>query len=157
MGAYYKDELIGFLKVVYIDQVARLMQILSMAQHNDKRPLNALIASAVKICEQRGCTHLIYGKYTYAGKRESSMVDFKKRNGFIEIKFPRYYVPLNIKGSLAVTLRLYGGIKPFLPQPLLKAALKVRSKNPALPEYGKPSCWQLAGLMDALTESCLAA
>ena len=43
LGAYYNGELIGFLKIVYVDQLGCLMQIMSKIGHQDKRPTNALI------------------------------------------------------------------------------------------------------------------
>ena len=53
LGAYYQDELIGFIRMTYADKVANIVQLLSMIKHYDKRPANALIAKAVEICEQK--------------------------------------------------------------------------------------------------------
>lgn len=115
IGAYFKDELIGFLKLVYLDNAASILQIVSMNSHYDKRPANALIAKAVELCEQKGLSHLIYGNYTYGNNDRSQLTEFKRRNGFERILVPRYYVPLTFKGRLAFSLKLHRGISSFLP------------------------------------------
>src|SRR4030095_12325800 len=60
IGAYLGEELIGFLKMVYVDDTATIFHIISMDEHYDKRPQNALIAQAAEVCEQKGISHLIY-------------------------------------------------------------------------------------------------
>jgi hypothetical protein len=126
LGAFVGEELIGFLKVVYVDRMARLLQIISKAAHQDKRPMNALIAKAVELCEQKHCSHLTYGKYRYDGL-DSSLTAFKHRNGFQEILVPKYYVPLTIKGDLALRLQLQGGFKTLIPRPVRKSLVRARS------------------------------
>ena len=127
IGAYWNEELIGFVKIVRVDHVATLMHILSMNEHYDKRPMNALIAKAVEFCEQKGISHLIYGQFIYGNKRRSSLVEFKRRNGFEQINFPRYYVPLSLRGKLFVWLRLYRGFSGLVPEPILHAILSCRA------------------------------
>jgi len=61
LGAFCGEELIGFLKIVYVDQIARLMQILCKDTHRDKRPMNALIAKAVELCAANGCSSVRLG------------------------------------------------------------------------------------------------
>src|SRR5947207_1056644 len=100
LGAYCGDELIGFLKIVYVGLVARMMFIISKVAHQDKRPTNALIAKAVEVCEKRGSSYLTYGQYTYRNKANSSLVAFKHRNGFEEIRLPKYFIPLTNKGKI---------------------------------------------------------
>jgi len=65
LGAYYGDELIGFMRITHVGKVAHILQILTMMKHFDKRPANALIAKAVEVCEQAGMSHLTYCNYTY--------------------------------------------------------------------------------------------
>jgi hypothetical protein len=127
IGAYWGEELIGFMKMVYVDHVATLFHIISMDEHYDKRPQNALIAKAAEVCEQKGISHLIYGKLIYGNKRRSSLVEFKRRNGFQQIDFPRYYIPLTYLGDLFVRLRLYRGVSGLLPEPILHAILGCRA------------------------------
>jgi GNAT acetyltransferase-like protein len=128
VGAYYQDELIGFIKIVYVDKVARIMQILSMNQHFDKRPANILIAKGVEACCQRGASHFIYGKYAYDNKTNSPLTEFKRRNGFEQMMIPTYYVPLTPKGRIALGLRLHLGVKRMIPESLMKVLLHSRTK-----------------------------
>lgn len=127
IGAYWDGELIGFLKMVYVDDLATIFHIVSMDEHYDKRPQNALIANAAEVCEQKRISHLIYGKFIYGKKRRSTLVEFKRRNGFEQINFPRYYVPLTLRGELFVGLRLYKGFSGLVPEPVLQVALSCRA------------------------------
>jgi FAD/FMN-containing dehydrogenase len=126
LGAFLGDELIGFLKIVYVDHFARLMQILAKDAHRDKRPMNALIAKAVEVCAARGCSHLTYGNYRYS-QGADSVTAFKHRNGFEEILVPRYYVPLTTKGRLALHLRLHRGARELVPDPILQSLRCLRA------------------------------
>jgi hypothetical protein len=126
IGAYLGEELIGFLKLVYVDDTATIFHIISMDEHYDKRPQNALIAKAAEVCEQKAISHLIYGQFIYGNKRRSSLVEFKRRNGFQQVNFPRYYIPLTLRGELFVRLRLYRGLSGLLPEPILYLALNCR-------------------------------
>ncbi len=126
VGAFLGDELIGFLKVVYVDHLARLMQIISKVAHEDKNPANALIAKAVELCEQKRSSHLTYGKYRYDGI-ESSLTAFKHRNGFEEILVPKYYIPLTLKGMLALHLGLQHSAKAFVPGAVRRSFVRFRS------------------------------
>jgi hypothetical protein len=125
LGAFWGDELIGFIKIVYVDRLARLMQIISKDGHRDKRPTNALIAKAVELCEEKGCSHLTYGKYRY-GQGADDLTAFKRRNGFEEILVPKYFVPLTIKGSVALHLRLQRGAKALVPERVLRSLRRVK-------------------------------
>ena len=127
IGAYYKDELIGFIKFVYVDQAAKIMQILSKASHYDKRPMNALIAKAVEVCQKKGISYLVYSRFTFGNKKDSPLAEFKRRNGFEEIRFPRYYVPLTLKGRIALKLNLHRSILEILPSRLISLLLRIRS------------------------------
>lgn len=125
--AYWGEELIGFVKMVYVDDLAMLFHLISMDEHYDKRPANALIAKAAEVCEQKGVSHLIYTKFIYGNKRRSSLVEFKRRNGFQQVNFPRYYIPLTLRGKLFVWLRLYRGFSGLLPEPVLQPLLSLRA------------------------------
>lgn len=126
LGAYFEDELIGFIRLTRVDKVASIIQILGKVKHYDKRPTNALIAKAVEICEQKGFTHLMYCNYVY-NDPDSSLTEFKRRNGFEQILVPRYYIPLTLKGKIALTLGIHHGIASLIPKPLFKQLLKIRS------------------------------
>ena len=127
IGAYWNEHLIGFIKMVYVDHVATLMHIISMNEHYDKRPMNALIAKAVELCEQKGISHLVYGQFIYGNNRQSSFLEFKRRNGFKQVNFPRYYIPLSLRGKVFVRLRLYRGLSGLIPEPILQPLLNFRA------------------------------
>jgi hypothetical protein len=126
VGAYHGEELVGYLKLIYVDDAATISQILSKNQHYDKRPANALIANAVAICEEEKKRYLVYCKYTYGNDESSPLAEFKRRNGFCKLVVPRYYVPLTLKGKLAIHFRLHLGLRNILPQPILAPLLKLR-------------------------------
>lgn len=128
LGAYCGEELIGYLKMVSIGEIAGVMQILSMVKERDKAPNNALISKAVEICASKGIKHLFYGEYVYGKKEHSSLIDFKKNNGFKKIDFPRYYVPLTLKGQLAIKFGLHKGWSNILPADIKSALTDFRSK-----------------------------
>jgi hypothetical protein len=125
VGAYYQDELIGFIKITWVGTTGTITQILSMKRHFDKRPNNALIAKAIEICESEGKSHFIYGSFVYYDP-DSSLTEFKRRNGFEAVQLPRYYVPLTLKGRLALKLELHRGIAGNTPKSVLRLFLKVR-------------------------------
>jgi hypothetical protein len=126
LGAYYQKELIGFVRIIYADRVASIVQLLSMMKHYDKRPANSLIAKAVEICEQKGISHLMYCNYIYNDPK-SSLTEFKRRNGFEQVLVPRYYIPLTAKGKLALRLGLHRGLKGLIPKPLIIQLLRIRN------------------------------
>lgn len=126
--AYFEDEFIGFLKLVYRGKIAALLQLNSKAAHYDKRPSNALMAKAVELCEARGMTHLTYGLFNYEGKGHSPLREFKERNGFYEMLVPNYYVPLSAWGQVCVNMKLYRGVRELLPKKVVTSALNLRTR-----------------------------
>ena len=128
IGAYFDEELIGFMKLVINNNTANIMQILSMVKHRDKSATNALIDFAVKICEDRNIKYLIYAKYTYGNKGKDPLSDFKIHNGFLKYNYPRYYVPLNSYGKVLIELNLHKNIKEFIPEIVLRQMISMRYK-----------------------------
>jgi len=126
IAAYHKNELAGFLKMVYVGPTARIMQILAKNSHFDKRPVNALLAKAMEICSHQPVEHLIYGQYIYDKKADSPVTEFKRRNGFQQLLLPRYYVAMTLKGRLALALKLHRGLKALLPGRMLSLLLRIR-------------------------------
>jgi hypothetical protein len=129
IGAFWDNSLIGFAKLV-VDETgaqAGLMNIVSMIQHRDKAPTNALIAQAVRSCAERRIPHLVYSKFAYGGKQRSSISDFKERNGFQRIDIARYYVPLTRLGSAALRLGIHKRIADHIPEPVLTRLRGLRS------------------------------
>jgi hypothetical protein len=127
IGAYLGGELIGFMKWVYVDDVARIIQILSLSAHQDKRPMNALIAKAAEICHAKGIRYLAYGRFTYGNKGDSSIAEFKRRMGFEQMNFRRYHIGLTVKGRLLMRMGFHRGLIGMLPWWAIKTLLAVRS------------------------------
>jgi hypothetical protein len=128
IGAFFQDSLIGFVKLVsdeYQGQ-AGLMQIISMVQHREKAPTNALIAQAVRSCAERGISYLWYANFSYGKKQHDSLADFKRYNGFLKVDVPRYYVPLTVAGRIALRLGLQRGITDRIPEPVASTYRRIR-------------------------------
>jgi len=128
LGAYLGKELIGFAKIITKGKYARTGGILSTIKHCDKAPMNALIAKTVEVCAEKDISYLIYGKFAYGKKGQDTLSDFKRHNGFEEVDFPRYYIPLTIKGKIALKLHLHHGFIEILPAKLIKLLLFLRTK-----------------------------
>ena len=126
--AYSGEELIGFLKVIYRGRIASVLQLNAKIAHYDKRPTNALLAKAVELCAAKGIAYLTYGRFNYGNKDDSSIRDFKIRNGFAEVLVPRYYVPLTLWGRFCVRARLYRGLMDVLPRSVIGAFLSLRTR-----------------------------
>lgn len=127
LGAFYEDEMVGFLRLVHQGEVSSVMQLLSMKDHYDKRPSNALIAKAVEICIERGKSFLIYGNYFYDDNIDNPLTEFKRRCGFEKILVPVYYVPFSLRGRIAIKLRLHAGIRRIIPRQLKDFARATRN------------------------------
>jgi hypothetical protein len=128
VAATFNDELVAILKMVYVGELACFLEILSKTKYNDKRPVNALVSKAVEIAVETKKTYLTYGRFQYGNKKRSSFADFKQRNGFERIVFPRYYIPLTVKGRAAIRFRLTRGLLGLLPGTLVTAVLDVRAR-----------------------------
>lgn len=126
--AYSGRDLIGLLKIIYRKEVASILQFLPKASEQDKRPANALIAKAVEICAAKGLSHLTYGLFNYGNKRDSSLLEFKLRNGFEEVLVPRFRVPLTAKGAVCLRLKLHRRLVEMLPSRIVEAAVSVRKQ-----------------------------
>lgn len=129
IGAFFEDVLIGFAKLT-IDETrtqAGLMHIVSMIQHRDKAPTNALIAQAVKSCADRRIPNLVYSNFAYGNKKRDSLSDFKERNGFQRVDVPRYYVPMTRIGDLAFRMGMHHKLIERLPEPLIEKLRNYRA------------------------------
>ena len=126
IGAYFKDELIGFIKLVRGEGFADIMNILSKIQHRDKAPTNILMSKAIEYCEKENIQYLTYGPYIYGKKGRDSLTDFKEHNGFKKMDFPRYFVPLTMKGDIAIRLKLHHPIADLLPNKIHKIIRELR-------------------------------
>jgi hypothetical protein len=117
VGAFVGDTMIGFIKLSMDESrtQACLVHILSMAQHKDKAPTNALIAEAVRTCAKQGVSYLIYEHFNY-GNKADSLTHFKEVNGFQRIDIPRYYVPMTARGRVALRMGLHHRIVDRIPE-----------------------------------------
>jgi len=128
IGAFFGEKMIGFAKLV-TDRCrtqACLVHILSMVQHKDKAPTNALIAAAVRSCANRGISYLVYENFTYGNKQGDTLSHFKEVNGFQRMDLPRYYVPLTAVGRIALKLGLHHRLADHLPESVASALREVR-------------------------------
>lgn len=123
IGAFYENDLIGFIKLVHGRNVSNLMQIISKMSHRDKAPTNALIAKAVEICAQKNVPNLHYGMWSRGGLGE-----FKIRHGFQRVDVPRYVVPLSLKGKLILKSRLHHHANEYIPESWIDSITSLRSK-----------------------------
>jgi hypothetical protein len=114
VGAYFQDELAGFIQLVNGDNIAIISQILSMQKHLDKAVNNALLAKAIEVCAGKGVKWIMYGGMG----NHPSLDNFKQSNGFTRIQLTRYYVPITRKGKVATKLGLHKEVKDRLPQPM---------------------------------------
>jgi len=121
IGAYHNGELVGFIKLVNETQFADTMQIISKIKDRDKAPTNALIAKAVEICEKKNIPYLVYASWS-----EGTLGEFKRHNGFERIDLPRYYIPLTIKGRIALKMSLHKGYRGILPEKMLPFLINSR-------------------------------
>jgi hypothetical protein len=119
----FKGELIGFAKVTHSQNYSILMNIVAKIAHRDKAPTNALIDKTVKLCTDRGIPLLNYGVW---GRR--GLNDFKVASGFTCLEVPRYFIPLTLKGRLALKLKLHRELKNYLPESWILFAAEARRR-----------------------------
>jgi hypothetical protein len=116
LAAYWRDEMVGYLKVVWDRHTAAIMQILSKTAYREYRPNNALLSEAVRQCALRNVDYLIYETFDYGNKSGDSLTRFKENHGFRRMDIPRYYVPLTGRGAVALRLGLHRGAKEKVPE-----------------------------------------
>lgn len=129
IGAFFGEEMIGFTKLV-LDETqteASLINIVSLIQHRDKAPTNALISNAVRACADRGISYLVYSKFAYGKRQRDTLSDFKRNNGFKRIDLPRYYIPLTPIGWAAFRLGLHHRVFELLPGSVVNKYRELRA------------------------------
>ncbi|MCW4006504.1 MAG: hypothetical protein NWF04_07945 [Candidatus Bathyarchaeota archaeon] len=114
IGAFFEEQLVGFVQLVHGDQIMVMAQILSLQKFWDKAVNNALIAKAVEVCATTGEKWLMYGRMG----NHPSLDTFKENNGFAKCNLTRYYVPLTRKGHITAKLGLHKKPKDALPESL---------------------------------------
>ena len=116
IGAYLEGELVGFIQILYGDNIAIISNILALQKHWNKALNNALLAKAVEVCAQKKQRWLMYGRIG----NHPSLDRFKDNNGFIKYPITRYYIPITGKGRLATRLSLHKEPKDALPEAIKK-------------------------------------
>ncbi len=118
LGAFLGETMIGFIKLTMDDSRSQacIVHILSMVQHNDKAPTNALIAQAVRYCAEHAIPYLVYEHFNYGNKQGDSLSHFKEVNGFQRVDLPRYYVPITHLGRVALRLGLHHRLADHVPE-----------------------------------------
>jgi hypothetical protein len=120
--AYYERELIGFIKLLLADRCAVITLILDMVAHRDKAPMNGMIAKAVEICAERKIPYIIYTVW-----RRGEHGEFQESTGFEKIPVPEYFVPLTLKGAIALRLGLHKGLRGLIPEKMMVWLLALRA------------------------------
>lgn len=118
IGAYFGDQMIGFVMLANAGRFAIPGQIIASLRHRDKGTSNALMAKSVELCAEMGLGRIVY---MYWG--DDSLADFKRSCGYEPARVPRYWVPLTWKGRLALAHGWHRGWKALIPGGL-KARLK---------------------------------
>jgi hypothetical protein len=126
LAAYAEGEMIGYLKVVWDVKSAAIMQILSKLKFRERRPNNAMLSEAVRLCTEKQIPYLLYESYVYGNNEDSSLTRFKRENGFVRMDLPRYFVPLTPKGSLCLKVGLHRNMKDLIPYWLRSRLVRIR-------------------------------
>ena len=112
IGAFFQEELAGFLQLVYGDKIAVIAQILSLQKYSKKAVNNASIAKAVEVCTDKQVEWIMYGRIG----NHPSLDRFKESNSFQKFPLNRYYLPITNKGKVAMKLGLHRELKDTIPQ-----------------------------------------
>ena len=128
IAAYHGKELVGFIELLLGDDIGQIGQILSLESKRLLLPNNALIAKAVEVCSNHNLQWLVYARMG----NHPSLDEFKRNNGFKKVTIKRYYIPLTMKGKIAL---LFGLQKPI---------------QDTLPEFAKPLGYKLYNFISRL-------
>jgi len=123
LGAYYGNELVGFVMLANAGKYGVVGQIISKIEHRDKAINNALIAETIKKCQTKKLPYLVYAYWN-----ENSLSDFKRHCGFEHVKVPRYFIPLTLKGRLALKCGVHRNWKAAVPRYIRDHVKKLRSR-----------------------------
>ena len=129
-GAYFNGELIGFMKTFQGNGILRNIHIFATLAHRDKCVMDALIARAVKLCDEKGVSYLHYGDWTSRG-----LGAFRAKYNFQPQESPRYFVPLTARGKFMLNFRLHRPLRERLPQSWVDRLIALRNHWNAM-RYG---------------------
>lgn len=132
IGAYHQGQLIGFMKLFEGDKILRTVHIIATLADRDKCVMDALIAKAVEMASQKNVSHLHYGDWAHRG-----LGAFRVKFGFERHDCPRYHVPLNLCGELALKAGLHRPFRNRLPQSWINRMVGLREKWNSVKNGGK--------------------
>jgi len=121
IGAFFENRLVGFIQLLYGDNIAIISQILSLQEFWDKAVNNALLARAVEFCSKNQMPWIMYGRMG----NHPSLDKFKQSNDFKKFSLTRYFIPITRKGQVAVKLGLHNEAKDILPQSIKYSLIPV--------------------------------
>jgi hypothetical protein len=124
LGAYYEEELIGFIWVVYGDRAASIESFVSLIEHRNKAPNNLLMAETIRSCSEKDFHFLWYAHMGYLEGLDS----FRKHHGFVGSSNPKYFVPLSSKGMLAIRLGVHRGLEYALSAETVRRVMPLYSR-----------------------------
>jgi hypothetical protein len=129
VGAFLDAKLIGFIRLLLSADrsQAGLLNIVSLIEHRDKSPTNALVAYAVRFCANRKIPYLTYSTFSYGRRQGDSLSEFKEHNAFQRVDVPRYYVPLTLFGRVAFRLGSHKKLLDRIPEPAIIKFRELRS------------------------------
>jgi hypothetical protein len=130
IGAYFNGELIGFMKLFEGNGILRIIHIIATFAHRDKCVMDALIAQAAKICDEKRISYLHYGDWASRG-----LGVFRIKYNFQRHDCPRYFVPLTPRGKFMLNYQLHRPLRERLPQSWADRLVTVRNHWNAL-RYG---------------------
>jgi hypothetical protein len=137
IGAYFRQELIGFMKLFEGNDVLRTVHIIAKLSHRDKPVQDALIAKAVGICEKKSIHHLHYGNWSSGG-----LGAFKIKHGFERVEVPRYFVPITYRGTVMLKLNLHRRVVDQLPPRLREQLVALRARWNSSRHSSKTNVWE---------------
>jgi hypothetical protein len=125
LTAYYGNELVGFIKLLLDDRFARTTLLMDKLSRRVElpSPMYGLFSKAVEICAERHIPHIVYSVW-----RRGEHGSFQQRNGFVKMPVPEYFVPLTLRGRLALLLGLHNGIKARIPERMMINLLNLRAR-----------------------------
>jgi len=123
LGAYWQGELVGYAKIVIEDEFADLLNLISKISHREKCITNGLLAKAIAICCNQRIGYIAYGDFD-----SSTLGDFKRHNGFTRMDLPRYFIPLNVTGAVAMSLGLHRPFAQWVPDWMLPPLRELRKR-----------------------------
>jgi hypothetical protein len=121
VGSYFENKLVGFVDLILGENIAIISQLLSLQKYWNKAINNSLIAKTVEVCIDFKVEWIMYGRIG----NHPSLDKFKYNNGFKKFSLTRYYLPLSLKGKIAIKMGLHRNSKDLIPKKMLNFLLPI--------------------------------